>query len=197
MKIVKPIAALLFLCMTTGVLSAQRIKLLEGNLSPLKSEKTIYTEFTFDNMKVGKYDKEADYVRDKTAEYNKKEAGKGDKWAQSWVDDRTDRFKPKFNDLFTKEIGMSIDNHAKYTLIYKTTFTEPGYNIAISRKNASTNAEVWIVETHNKDKVIAKLSVTRAEGRMAFGMDFDTGARLAEAYAIAGREVAEFIKKNW
>ena len=59
-----------------------------GSVSALKGEKNINTEFTYDNMGVGKFKTEAEYVAKKTDEYNKKEPGKGDKWAQDWVADQ-------------------------------------------------------------------------------------------------------------
>ena len=42
--------------------SAQHVKLTEGDLSALKSDQSINTQFTYDNMKVGKNENEADYV---------------------------------------------------------------------------------------------------------------------------------------
>jgi hypothetical protein len=174
---------------------AQKVKLIEGDLSALKNEKSINTEFSYDKMKVGKFDDEAEYVNKKKEEYNKKEAGKGDTWATQWVDDREEKFEPQFNELFEKTSMMSITPKSKYTLIYKTTFTEPGFNIGVMRKNATIDGEAWIVETANKNKVIAKISVAKAPGRMFGGFDFDTGERIQEAYAMAGRAVAKMIVK--
>jgi hypothetical protein len=181
--------------MALGSVNAQKVKLLEGDLSAVKNEKTINTEFSYENMKVGKFDKESEYVDKKKEEYNKKEAGRGDKWATQWVDDREQRFEPQFNELFEKTSGMTITPKAKYTIIYKTTFTEPGFNIAVMRKNATIDGEAWVVETANKSKVIAKISVSKAPGRMFGGYDFDTGERITEAYATAGRGVARLIVK--
>jgi hypothetical protein len=171
------------------------MKLLEGDLSALKNEKSINTEFTYDNMKVGKFDKEADFVNKKKEDYNKKEAGKGDTWAQRWVDDRQERFEPQFNEEFEKTSSMTVTPKAKYTLIYKTVFTEPGFNIAVMRKNATIDGEAWIVETADKNKVIAKISVLKAPGRTFGGFDYDTGERISEAYAMAGKSLARFILK--
>jgi hypothetical protein len=181
--------------LVSSTLLAQRIKLIEGNLDAVKTEKTINTEFTYDNMRVGKYDKEEEYIKAKTAEYNKKEAGKGDTWAKRWVDDRQERFEPQFNELFEKTSEMSITPKAKYTLIYKTNFTEPGFNIAVMRKNAQISGEAWIVETANKGNVIAKISIEKAPGRTFGGYDFDTGERISEAYAMSGKALARFILK--
>jgi hypothetical protein len=189
----KPLVLLFAIAISMGTY-AQRIKLVEGDLSALKSEQKINTEFTYDNMRVGKYDKEADYVADKTESLNKKEAGRGDTWSKAWVDDRKNRFEPKFNELFEKSSNMTISDDSKYTLIFKTLTTEPGFNIGITRKNAEINAEVWIVETANKNNVIAKATVQKAVGRTFGGYDFDTGERLSEAYADAGKALGRFIK---
>ncbi|MES1223852.1 MAG: hypothetical protein ABUT20_50620 [Bacteroidota bacterium] len=180
-------------------LYAQKINVLEGDLAPLKGEKNINTEFTYDNMSVGKFKTEAEYVAKKTEEYNKKEAGKGDKWAQDWVNDRIGNYDRKFNELFEKYSDIIVTGAkkgAKYTLIYKTTFTEPGYNIYISRKNAETDAEVWIVESANPSKIIAKLEVKNAKGRTFGGSDYASGERIAECYADAGKALGKYIKNK-
>jgi hypothetical protein len=179
---------------------AQKIKIIEGSLAPLANEKEINTEFTYENMSVGKFKNEADYVAKKTEEYNKKEAGRGDNWARNWVLDRKDKFEPKFNELFEQEFERKVTyaskKPAKYTLIYKTTSTEPGFNVGVMRKNAETDAEVWIVETENRSNVIAKLTVLNALGRTFGGYDFDTGGRISECYADAGKALGKFMKKN-
>ena len=195
MKMIKPLGLLFAMAIATGI-SAQRIKLVEGDLSALKNEEDINTEFTYDNMRVGKYDKEAEYVSDKTESLNKKEPGRGDTWAKAWVNDRKDRFEPKFTELFEKSSKMGTSKNAKYTLIFKTLTTEPGFNIGITRKNAEINAEVLVVETANRNKVIAKATVQKAVGRTFGGYDFDTGERLSEAYADAGKALGKFVKSK-
>ena len=190
----KPFGVAVAMAISLG-LSAQRIKTVDGDFSVLQDQQKINTEFTYDNMKVGKYDKEADYVADKTASLNKKEPGRGDTWAKAWVTDRNERFEPKFNELFEKSSGLSTSKDAKYTLIFKTISTEPGFNIGITRKNAEINAEVLLVETANKDKVVAKATVQKAVGRTFGGYDFDTGERISEAYADARKALGKYVKK--
>jgi hypothetical protein len=177
---------------------AQKIKLLEGDLSPLKGQKAVKIEFTYDNMTVTKDDKtEESFIKERKEEYNKKEAGKGDKWAQSWVDDRQSRFEPPFREMFSKTSAMTTtDESAKYTLIFKTTHTELGYNIGISKRPAYIDGEAWIVESASKDKIIAKLSVQNIPGTQYGGFDFDTGVRLAECYEKAGKDIGKFIVKS-
>jgi hypothetical protein len=186
----------LLLCMAISGFS-QKIKLLEGDLSPLKGETAIKTDFEYE-MSVGKFKKEEDYIASKKSELNGKEAGRGDTWEKSWKSDREERFEPQFRELFSKHSEIStVDENAKYTLIFKTIKTEPGFNVGVASKPAFIDAEALIVETQNPSKVIAKLSITKAPGRDVMGFDYETGARLQEAYAKAGKELGGFIRKSF
>ena len=64
----------------TNATWAQRIKKIEGDPKALSGETQLNVQFTYDNMQVGKYKSEAEYVEDKKADYNKKEEGRGEKW---------------------------------------------------------------------------------------------------------------------
>jgi hypothetical protein len=174
----------------------QKIKVVEGNLSVLKGQTAIKADFTYDNMSVGKFPKEEDYVAKKKTEYNEKEAGTGDKWEAAWVADRKERFEPQFRELFSKHAGIStVAEDAQYTLIFHTIKTEPGWNIGISRAAAYIDAIATVVETKNPEKVLAKVTITKAPGRDVFGYDFDSGTRLQEAYAKSGKELGSLIAK--
>jgi hypothetical protein len=176
---------------------AQKLKVIEGDLKALKGQTTLKTEFTYYPMAVGKFADEKDYIAEKKADLNAKEAGRGDDWEKKWVSDRKDRFEPQFRELFSKYSEMStVDDNAKYTLIFKTTKTEPGWNVGVMRVPALIDAEVWIVETQKRDNVIAKITVTKAPGRDAMGFDYETGVRLQEAYAKAGKKLGGFFKDN-
>jgi hypothetical protein len=185
---------ILFLTVTlTGY--AQKIKLIEGNLAPLKGQTSIRTEFTYEPMAVGKYADEKEYIAQKKSDLNKKEAGRGDEWEKKWKADRKDRFEPQFRELFAKHSGLStVDDNAPYTLVFKTTKTEPGWNVGVTRAPAFIDAEAWIVESKNPSSVVAKIQLTKAPGRDAWGMDYETGMRLQEAYAKAGKSLGGFIK---
>lgn len=176
---------------------AQKLKLIEGDLSALAGQSSINTEFTYDNMKVGKDLTEEAYIAEKKAKLDEKEKGRGDKWEKAWVDDRKERFEPQFRELFAKHSGLStVGDNAKYTLIFKTTRTEPGWNVGVMRVPAFIDGEAWIVEKANPSNVIAKITVTKAPGRDAMGFDYETGARLQEAYAKTGKELGGFIKSK-
>lgn len=173
---------------------AQRIKVTEGKLDVLEGQKEINIEYSYEGMKVGKFDKEEEYVKSRTAELNKKEPGRGDQWAKAWVADRKQRFEPKFDELFSKTSGMQLDKNAKYTIIFNTVFTEPGFNVVVHRKNAYIDGEVTIVETADRNKVVAKATIDNSPGNSFWGNDYDTGERISEAYAKAGKELAKKVK---
>ena len=175
---------------------AQKLKLVEGDLAPLKGQTSINVEFSYDGLTIGKNKTEEEYVTKKKTEYNQKEAGKGDKWAIDWVEDRPNRYQPKFRELLVDRWKVKVEEGATYTIIFKTKRIEPGFNIGITRQNAYIDGEAWIVETANKDKVIAKISIMNSPGGTAFGYDFDTGVRISEAYAKAGKEIGYMIDKK-
>ncbi len=180
----------------------QKIGVAKGNPGIIKGQKEISIIYKYDPMAVGKFSKEADYVKKKVADYNSSEAGRGDKWGKAWVADREARFEPKFEELFNdyaKDLGIKASRDfkdTKYTLIIHTHFTEPGFNVYVKKKPALINLNISIVETANPDKVLAKITLDKATGK-TFGMgDFDTGVRIQESYAKAGKEFAKFLVKG-
>ncbi|MBW6461112.1 MAG: hypothetical protein K0B08_11135 [Bacteroidales bacterium] len=195
------ISAIAFILFTSQV-SGQKIKVESGSFAALKGVTSVEVEYVYDNMKVGKQS-EADYIRKKSAEYNAKEPGSGDSWQVAWVNDRDARFHPRFEEEFNNQMkarktNLKIDKYedSKYTLIVKTTFTEPGFNIGITRMDASVNLEVHLVETDDPDNSIGMIRIMNSPGRTAMGYDFDTGLRIQEAYAKAGKELAYYLWKN-
>ncbi|HNS12121.1 MAG TPA: hypothetical protein PKM97_05865 [Bacteroidia bacterium] len=194
----KTLALFLFICSLTAISVAQSFTLVEGDLSEVKKEKKMNLEFTYEKMGVGKFASETEYVSQKKTDYNAKEPGRGESWEASWKADRANRYEPNFIQLFTKysktmAVGEFPD--AKYTMIMNTDYTEPGYNIYVSRKNAHINATYTIVETADRSKVVAKINMLKAPGRTMGGNDYDTGARIEEAYAAAGKRLSMFIMK--
>lgn len=184
--------ALLFF---TTIAMGQRVREVSGDPGIVNNVKKLNIVYDYSNMEVGKKS-EKEYVNEKKDAYNSKEPGRGDKWAQPWVDDRQNRFEPRFEEVFNS-VGDKIVGKfpsEKYTIILKTTFTEPGFNIGVMRKNAYIDVEAWIVETADQSKVIAKLSVENCPGRTAFGTDFDNGLRLQESYAMAGKALGKYFR---
>lgn len=190
-----PLLLLVGLFMFSATTNAQKIKLQDGNKKVLENETAVNIEFTYDNLSVGKFKNEEDYISKKREEYNKKEAGKGDKWAEDWTNDKARAYEPQFIEQFTEKTKMKNSKEALYTLIFLTTFIEPGFNVGAWRKNAYIDATVTIVETANRDNKIAVINIDNSPGRDAMGFDYDTSWRISEAYAKAGKALAKFLGK--
>ena len=190
------IAAIALLFIYTFAI-AQRVEVTDGSLDALKGIKKLNVKYDYSGMTVGKKS-EKDYVDEKTDGFNKKEPGKGDKWAKDWKADREGRYEPTFEEGFNKngDIQVGYNPKEKYTLIFKTVLTEPGFNIGVMRKSAYIDGAAWIVETADQSKVIAKMDVNKCPGRTIFGDDYDTGERIMEAYASAGRALARYLRKS-
>jgi hypothetical protein len=195
MKHILMVAALLIGIST--LTNAQKVKMTDGNLDPLKGVKQMNVVYDYSNMDVGKKT-EKEYVAEKKSAYNRKEPGRGDKWEQGWIADRSGRYEPRFEEQFNKSSNIVIGllPKEKYTMIVKTTFTEPGFNIGITRKNAYVDVHVTIVETANRSHIIAEIDVLDCPGRTVFGNDYDSGERIQEAYAMAGKGLAKYLGKN-
>ncbi|MGE5424075.1 MAG: hypothetical protein ACM3N9_01855 [Syntrophothermus sp.] len=185
--------------MSAFTVSAQ--KLTSGNFKMLKGEKVINLQYDYDNMAVGKFKKEQDYVTDGIADRNKKKAGSGDEWGKKWVSDRNERFEPRFetnlNDAIIKNDVMCKKDakDAKYTLIVKTLFTEPGFNVGVMRQDAWIKMVVDVVETANPVTVLGSMEMKKLPSKNMFELDYDTGARIESCYDRAGDELGKFLNK--
>ena len=195
MKLLNKIILMFCLIMLAEKNYAQEIDLASGNLEILKGEKNINIEFTYEKMAVGEYSKEKEYVKYKTDDLNKNESGKGDEWAQKWVSSRKERYEPNFIEAYTKYSEMTFDSTAKYTLIFKTTFIEPGFQIVVKKKASQVEGSIWLVATANRTKKLAVISVDRGGGYFRGG-SFDFAGRIAEVYAVTGKKVGMLVKKS-
>lgn len=178
---------------------AQKITLKSGNLSFLKSQKEIKVVFDYSNLGVGNFESENDYIAKKVDEYNAKEAGKGDKWKESWFADRDARYKPKFYELANKYLepkGLKLADEAAsgYTMELHTVFIEPGFNVGVMRRPAFINVTVTFKDASGAS--LAVIDLMNCPGQDAMGFDYDTGWRISEAYAKLGKSLAGYMIKN-
>ncbi len=200
MKVIK-LSVLSVMLTLTSLVFAQKIVILEGSLDMLKGQKILNIEYDWSNARVGKFEKEEEYLEKKSKEYDAKEPGRGDKWKAAWKSDKTTRFQPQFERLFnkyTKGSGLYLGNEkeSKYMMIVRSTSIEPGFNAVVSRKPALVDLDVKIVEKRNPDNVICHL-ISKSNRGKALGLnDFDTGIRIAECYSLAGKKLGVFFVKS-
>lgn len=180
---------------------AQKIKMTSGKLDFLKGQDKILVEFVYpENLKVGKLS-EADYIKKKAEAAEEHKAGEGKHWIELWKSDRVDHYQPKFIELMNQGLedkGVTVMEDvksAKYKMIVKTTFIEPGYNVGVSRRDASINLEISFINIET-GKEMAKFTILKSPGRTFAGSDFDSGLRVGEAYAKAGKSFSKFLLKK-
>lgn len=176
---------------------SQKIKV-KGDLKEITNHKEIKIEYYYEDMGVGKFDNEEDYIKEKVAKYNEDEAGKGDKWKENWYADRENRYHPKFLELISKyleDAGVSATHEGDAPVVMKvyTTFTEPGFNVGVMRKPALIDMRIEFVAEGNS---LGEMTVEKSPGSGAMGYDFDAGLRISEAYAKAGKEVGKYLSKK-
>lgn len=180
---------------------AQKIRTESGDLSFLKDQTELNVKYDFSDFQVGGFASEGEYKKKKMKEYNEKEAGRGETWENSWERDKKERFPNKFEELFDKGLTGKIhaaqnNDKATYTLIVKTTFIEPGFNVGVMRKSAAVSFEYIFVESGDESKVMAKLKQPEVPGSQFGGYDYDTGTRISESYAKGAKMLAAHMVKS-
>jgi len=181
--------------------SAQKMVQESGDVKMLAGQTKLLVEYDFKDLDMGKEGSESDYLKKKRDDLNAKEAGKGDKFVEGWERNKEDRYEPKFEELFNKEMDGKMNlgtgnKDAKYKLIVKTLTLYPGYNIGISKVPSYVSFEFIIVETANPTKELSKIEVRNVQGSQFMGTDYDAGSRLQESYAKAGKMLANYIQKK-
>jgi hypothetical protein len=194
------IFSLFFLAAISFYTNAQELTLLEGDLKVLKGITAIQTKFFYDSMLIGENNvPEPAFVQTKKEELDQKQAGRGARWEKAWIEDRKFKYEPEFRQMLTKFSKLSTMDKSPYTMLFKTSHITAGWNsgIGLIQKEALLDGEAIIVETADYSKVIARIKVTKMPGRGSIPQnDLETGAQIAQAYAMAGQELGDFIKVN-
>ncbi len=195
----KQFVSVLLLLATLSV-SAQRLKVNEGDFKNLKGINTYSVVFDYTDVQIPKFENEEAFLKDKMDKREEKKAGDGERFKNEWFNDRPDRYHPKFIESFNKrfengELSVTEDA-ADYTMEIHTTKIYPGYNVGIVRHNAEIDATFTIYKTGERDNVLFSGSYQDVQGNGAMGYDYNSGYRISECYAKLAKNIAkEFDKK--
>lgn len=185
------------LLLLSSSLMGQNIKLLSGNLKPLKNEKAFDIVFRYDSMLVGSNIPEKTYLMQKRKQWEEKEEGSGPELVKRWFEYRADRYEPTFIKNFQSYHKVTLpDSSARYTLILKTKRTEGGWYGGVMAHPAEIDGELWIVESADKAKVVARIGFSHIGGKDSYGGDFEMFARINSAYEIAGKALGDFVRRK-
>jgi hypothetical protein len=194
------IFSLLFILLSSfTALAGSKITVVSGNLKDLGGETEFNLEYDFSSYGVGAYATEEEYIQ-----YEKKRIAEKDgqeraeDWEKKWRANADLHYKSMFELLANGDniIHIAANNSkAKYTLILKTTYMEPGFNVGVVRKSAHIHVEYIFVEKDNPTKEIARLAAKKIPGADAMGFDFAVSDRVKESYAKAGKMLSKYFKK--
>jgi|GEM_PF-3940627 len=159
----------------------------------LQGVKTINVKFDYSKTAVGKFSSQQEYIAKKEADGK---VGFGEKWETQ----KTTVFIPKFESLinkYTKDKGLEIGTKVEgdLNMVVYVTHIEPGWNIGISRRNATINLEIEIFKKGETEPVVI-YGMKNVPGGGAAGFDFDAGYRIGQCFAKAGKELGAFFSKD-
>lgn len=183
--------------MMIGFTQAQKIKVVSGDMDFMKDLAELNVTFVYpEDMKFGKTTQDK-YIEQKMADAEKKEEGAGEAWKESFFADREEHYEPMFMEGMEKYAGdlfvAQDDPDYEYTMIVKTTFTEPGFFMGFQNKKSAIDLELTFVKTDAPEEAIAVVKITKAPGAAAP----DTGLRVGDAYFTAAQQFGKLLKKKY
>ncbi|WDF66847.1 hypothetical protein PQ465_11075 [Sphingobacterium oryzagri] len=199
MKYIKAII-LLFLSGITLTVSAQKLKIVSGDVASLSGQTSLNLKMDYSEMKFYKENiDEQTYLDRRQKEIS---ANKGEEESKLWLDDwnysKTVSFPKKFIDSWSKnsKIVLKEDGDFPYTLVVKTVWIYPGWFAAVMNQPAKLTTALKIVETANPSQVVLEIKSTKAPGDVSFVGVPNNNDRMAEGYAKTAKTVAKMISKK-
>lgn len=177
------------------LLYAQQVVLVSGDLKFLDRETELLIKYDYDDMAVGKYDKELDYVEEVVNNKNKEKPGRGDEWCEDWFNNRTEKFNPAFESALNKKLKKrgivigSIFEDAIYTLVIKIVKMEPGYTYFQNEESPSISVKFIFVESDNPENELAQIVMPICRG--PYGSRLEDKLKLA--YTRCGTALGEYL----
>lgn len=187
----------------SSMMTAQRMDVVKGNFDFLKGQKEINVQFDYSELTLMKEKKsEAAYIEDRTNDLNEKNKNVGDIWAKKWKASRELSWNPKFLELVNvvlskKDVDVSFQEElttAPYTLIVKSVWIYPGWDVMMMKQPAKVTTLLTFVETANPSNVLVEITSEEAPGDQ-WGSNFSNETRIGEGYAKTGKSLAQRLLK--
>lgn len=190
---------LFFLCpllLLAFAATAQKIDVSSGKINALKGIDTFHIIYKYDKLMVGDLGREANYIRKKKADAEKRAPGSGYAWEEMWVGDKSKFYEPQFLESLRKFSEMEIGEHpaTRYQLIFSSIYIEPGQS-GIIRKSARLKGTVTVMDTQT-GKAVVKIQIDEAAGESSAPDNGTGGPRIGAAYARAGKELGNFLRQR-
>jgi hypothetical protein len=207
-QLLVPLALTLAICGAgTGCSPYNKVRLKAGSFDLLKPQTALNVEYDYQGLRIGRLKKksvpEQECIDARVAELNARNAGTGDLWRHEWFGNRSLRYHPKFEALLNKQLAggkttliSGAHPDAPYTLVLKVQYLEPGWHVGIAARPALLTSEAVLVETRDRARTVATVSLINMVGMDAWGMAYDGSWRIQESYAKSGKELGSLIRKT-
>jgi len=170
-------------------------KVVSGDLSFLKDQKSINVVFDYAGLKIEK-ETESEFLVREASEKETKEAGSGEKFKQDWEKDKAEKFIPAFKKVLGEQLGIQVDDpNAKYTLIvYEINLTNKGWGNKFSGGNpAAMDISFKFVETANQSAALCVMNAEKVRYMATMGT---LSQKIQGCLEYAARQIVRPIKKN-
>ncbi len=172
----------------------------KGSFANLKGVTEFNLIFDYENLKVDKFKTEEDFLKDKMDK--REEKGTSEDFKASWFADREAKYEPKFIECFnnaSKKTGVTVQKDltsAKYTMLIKTVWIYPGYNVGMVDQPAKLKTLITVYETDNPSKVVLVVPFEKIQSVDVMGMEYNSGSRIASAYCTLAKQFLKSLKKG-
>ncbi len=157
----------LFLCSFLTAIYGQKSAMISGNIDFLRQEKLFKVEFSYEEMAVGNYKTEAEYLEYKVSK-------KGEGFYEKWSIKKKALWEPYFTKGLNKKLGklgyqISLESISKYKFLVKPFFVEEGEEFLGEGVGAVVRLQIFVVETETNKQVAEFRIVGNAEGSQIGG----------------------------
>jgi hypothetical protein len=197
----KKIFFALMVVISSMAFAQNTITVTDGNFDFLKDQTEVNVELIYDNAVYQEKNlSEEQYLEQRKADISaKKSEAVWKNWRVQWDKFKSTEFMNYFFTGFngkSKVLKVNNSGTAKYTLIIDAKWIYAGwYGGMIGSQEAKLTSDMSFVETQNPSNVLLKLHAEKIQGKkMNDQFSWEYG-RIAAAYQITGKKLAEEIKK--
>ena len=172
----------------------------QGSFAALKGITEFNVVFDYENLKVDKFKTEEDFLNDKMAK--REEKGSAEDFKTSWFADREAKYEPKFIECFnaaSRRNGVTVQkdlSSANYTMVVKTTWIYPGYNVGVMDQPAKLKVTITVFPTNDPSNIVVSVPYLKVQSVDVMGMEYNSGSRIASAYCTLARQHAKALAKG-
>lgn len=172
----------------------------KGSFANLKGVTEFNLVFDYENLKVDKFKTEEEFLKDKMDK--RQEKGTSEDFKASWFADREAKYEPEFIECFNKSSrkkGVSVQKNlssAKYTMLVKTTWIYPGYNVGVMDKPAKLKVIITVFPTGEPNNILVSVPYEKVQSVDVMGMEYNSGSRIASAYCALAKQHAKALAKG-